>query len=134
MFLYSGIPQTVTCGMENDCTTITATLRLLRLIVKHALELQTVLESGLATTPTRPWKGIIPQLFSRLSHPEPYVRRRVSELLCRVAEDAPHLITFPAVVGAAAGGARLQDMTMGTSTSREFCARTRFSNLRAGVI
>jgi PI-3-kinase-related kinase SMG-1 len=48
------------------------------------------------------------------------VRRRVSELLCRVAEDAPHLITFPAVVGAAAGGARLQDMTMGTSTSREF--------------
>lgn len=106
--------------MENNCTTITATLRLLRLIVKHALELQTVLESGLATTPTRPWKGIIPQLFSRLSHPEPYVRRRVSELLCRVAEDAPHLITFPAVVGAAAGGARLQDMTMGTSTSREF--------------
>ena len=106
--------------MENNCTTITATLRLLRLIVKHALELQTVLESGLATTPTRPWKGIIPQLFSRLSHPEPYVRRRVSELLCRVAEDASHLITFPAVVGAAAGGARLQDMTMGASTSSEF--------------
>lgn len=120
IFLFSDILQTVTGGMENNCTTITATLRLLRLIVKHALELQTVLESGLATTPTRPWKGIIPQLFSRLSHPEPYVRRRVSELLCRVAEDAPHLITFPAVVGAAAGGARLQDMTMGTSTSREF--------------
>ncbi|KAJ8664855.1 hypothetical protein QAD02_006517 [Eretmocerus hayati] len=84
----------------NDCDTITATLRLLRLVVKHASELQNVLESGLSTTPTGPWKEIIPQLFSRLSHPESYVRTRVSELLSRVAESSPHLITFPAVVGA----------------------------------
>lgn len=98
-----------------DCTTITATLRLLRLIVKHALELQTVLEAGLASTPTQPWKAIIPQLFSRLNHPESYVRRRVSELLCRIAEDAPHLITFPAVVGAVEGGVsqlELAEMTL----------------------
>ena len=46
--------------------------------------------------------GIIPQLFSRLSHPETYVRQSVSELLCRVAQDAPHLIVYPAVVGASA--------------------------------
>ncbi|XP_066595255.1 serine/threonine-protein kinase SMG1 isoform X2 [Prorops nasuta] len=88
---------------SNDCDTITATLRLLKLIVKHAYELQNVLESGLSTTPTGPWKEIIPQLFSRLSHPESYVRTQVSELLCRVAENSPHLITFPAVVGAASG-------------------------------
>lgn len=44
---------------------------------------------------------IIPQLFSRLNHHEPYVRKRVSELLCRVARDSPHLIIFPTVVGAA---------------------------------
>ncbi|XP_043258587.1 serine/threonine-protein kinase SMG1 isoform X3 [Colletes gigas] len=87
----------------NHCDTITATLRLLRLVVKHALELQNVLESGLSSTPTAPWKEIIPQLFSRLSHPESYVRTRVSELLCRVAENSPHLITFPAVVGAVSG-------------------------------
>ncbi len=43
--------------------------------------------------------GIIPQLFSRLNHPEQYVRQSVSELLCRVAMDAPHLIVYPAVVG-----------------------------------
>ena len=43
--------------------------------------------------------GIIPQLFSRLNHPEPYVRQSVSDLLCRVAHDAPHLIVYPAVVG-----------------------------------
>lgn len=91
-------------GRNTECNTITATLRLLRLVVKHAMELQDVLDGGLATTPTHPWKVIIPQLFSRLNHPELYVRQRVSELLCRVAEDAPHLITFPAVVGAVEGG------------------------------
>lgn len=89
-----------------ECNTVTVTLRLLRLIVKHALELQSVLENGLEDTPTHPWKVIIPQLFSRLNHPEAYVRKRVSELLCRVAEDAPHLITFPAVVGALEGGVK----------------------------
>ncbi|KAJ8940266.1 hypothetical protein NQ314_010760 [Rhamnusium bicolor] len=89
---------------STECNTITITLRLLRLIVKYALELQNILEDGLQTTPTQPWKVIIPQLFSRLNHPECYVRHRVSDLLCRVAEDAPHLITFPAVVGALEGG------------------------------
>lgn len=78
---------------------VIATLRLLRLLVKHAWELRNVLESGLASTPTAPWKGIIPQLFSRLSHPESYVRQSISDLLCRVAQDAPHLIVYPAVVG-----------------------------------
>lgn len=87
----------------NDCGTITATLRLLRLVVKYASELQGALESGLSSTPTGPWKEIIPQLFSRLSHPESYVRTRVAELLCRIAESSPHLITFPAVVGAVSG-------------------------------
>ena len=47
--------------------------------------------------------GIIPQLFARLSHPENYVRRSVSELLCRVAQDAPHLIVYPAIVGSTSG-------------------------------
>ncbi|XP_014477330.1 PREDICTED: serine/threonine-protein kinase SMG1 isoform X2 [Dinoponera quadriceps] len=93
----------LTKNESNECDTITATLRLLRLVVKHALELQDVLEAGLSTTPTTPWKQIIPQLFSRLSHPEAYVRTQVSELLCRVAENSPHLITFPAVVGAVSG-------------------------------
>lgn len=91
--------QSESDSSDGDCSIVTATLRLLRLIVKHALGLQDVLEEGLATTPTSPWKVIIPQLFARLNHHEPYVRRRVSELLCRVAQDSPHLIIFPAVVG-----------------------------------
>ena len=35
-----------------------ATLRLLRLLVKHAGELRQYLEHGLETTPTAPWRGI----------------------------------------------------------------------------
>ena len=37
---------------------VTATLRLLRLLVKYAGELKTELEDGFATTPTKPWKGV----------------------------------------------------------------------------
>ena len=36
---------------------VTATLRLLRMLVKHAWELRDVLEEGLAGSPTAPWKG-----------------------------------------------------------------------------
>lgn len=86
-----------------------ATLRLLRLMVKHASELRDVLEVGLANTPTAPWKGIIPQLFARLNHPESYVRRSISDLLCRVTAAAPHLIVFPAVVGSSAVLGEIKD-------------------------
>ena len=44
--------------------------------------------------------GIIPQLFSRLNHPENNVRQSVSDLLCRVGQDSPHFIIYPAIVGA----------------------------------
>ena len=44
--------------------------------------------------------GIIPQLFSRLNHPEANVRQSVSDLLCRVGKDSPHYIIYPAIVGA----------------------------------
>ena len=47
-------------GIKNsdDDSNVTATLRLLRLLVKHAGELRSELEEGLVKTPTRPWKGI----------------------------------------------------------------------------
>ncbi|KAH8266834.1 hypothetical protein KR026_005016 [Drosophila bipectinata] len=84
----------------DDSNLVTTTLRLLRLIVKHASSLQEVLEQGLRHTPIGPWKVIIPQLFSRLNHHEPYVRKSVCALLCRLAESRPQLVIFPAVVGA----------------------------------
>ena len=42
---------------SDDDSNVTATLRLLRLVVKHAGELRSELEKGLVNTPTRPWKG-----------------------------------------------------------------------------
>ena len=82
-----------------DDMDVTATLRLLRLLVKYAIELKVELEAGFLTTPTKPWKGIIPQLFSRLNHPDNNVRQSVLSLLCRVGADTPHYIIYPAVVG-----------------------------------
>ena len=56
---------------SDDDSNVTATLRLLRLLVKHAGELRTELEEGLVKTPTRPWKGII-------FHPERAIRQFVN--------------------------------------------------------
>ena len=40
-----------------DDMNVTASLRLLRLLVKYAGELKSELENGFNTTPTKPWKG-----------------------------------------------------------------------------
>jgi PI-3-kinase-related kinase SMG-1 len=89
-------------GSAKEQRVISATLRLLQLIVKHSLELQDVLQEGLAETPSRCWRAIIPQLFSRLNHPVKVVRNRISDLLSRIAEDHPHLVIYPAIVGSMA--------------------------------
>lgn len=89
---------------------VSATLRIVKLLVKYAVELKEELQSGLASTPTQPWKGIIPQLFCRLNHPEAYVRQSISELLSRIARDFPHLIIYPAVVGSQDGPTRIENV------------------------
>lgn len=81
------------------------------------MELKEDLQSGLLTTPTQPWKGIIPQLFCRLNHPEAYVRQSLSDLLCRIARDLPHLIVYPAVVGSQDGPTRIENMHKQTDTA-----------------
>ena len=48
-----------------DDMNVTASLRLLRLLVKYAGELKSELESGFATTPTKPWKGKLLLYVSR---------------------------------------------------------------------
>ncbi|KAM3597338.1 uncharacterized protein V6R79_003264 [Siganus canaliculatus] len=93
---------------SNDDVIVMATLRLLRLLVKHASELREGLELGLSSTPTAPWRGIIPQLFSRLNHPEAYIRQSICSLLCRVAQDSPQLILYPAIVGSISLGGETQ--------------------------
>ena len=87
---------------EKEQKVISATLRLLQLIVKHSFELQESLQEGLDQTPSHCWKAIIPQLFSRLNHPVKVVRNRISDLLCRIANDHPNLVIYPAIVGSMA--------------------------------
>ncbi len=47
-----------------DDMNVTASLRLLRLLVKYAGEIKAELESGFATTPTKPWKGLFVCMFT----------------------------------------------------------------------
>ena len=89
---------------------ISSTLRIIKILVKYAVELKDELQRGLLETPTEPWKDIIPQLFCRLNHPEAYVRQSISDLLCRIAKDLPHLIVYPAVVGSQDGPTRIENM------------------------
>ena len=99
--------------------TTAATLRLLHLTVNHPLELHEVFQLGMSSTPSAQWIGIIPQLFSRLNHPVPIVKQRISDLLSRISETYPHLIIFPAVVGS---------LTTGSQTSQTL------NNIFAGTV
>lgn len=64
--------------------------------------------------------GIIPQLFSRLNHPEQYVRRSIAELLCRVAQHSPHLIIYPVVVATTASDPRAQNALKSATLDEQF--------------
>ena len=86
-------------GAAVDDVNIMATLRLLRLLVRHGVELQDTLTDGFESTPSSAWQLIVPQLFARLSHPSAYVQDQVLHLLQKISKDAPHQIVYPAVVG-----------------------------------
>ena len=78
---------------------VSATLRVTHLTVTYVFDLQQSLATSLKIVPTGHWRKIIPQLFSRLNHPVKLVRDSISELLCTIARDYPHMIIYPAVVG-----------------------------------
>ncbi|KAI8926183.1 hypothetical protein BC831DRAFT_426088, partial [Entophlyctis helioformis] len=78
---------------------ITTTLRLIRLFTKYGMALKQAFTDGFANTPSTPWVPVIPQLFSRLHHPEPVVRLAIASLLCQIGASAPHLIMYPVIVG-----------------------------------
>jgi PI-3-kinase-related kinase SMG-1 len=75
------------------------TLRLLRVLVRYPQQLRTIFETSLANMPTVAWKRLIPQLFSRLNHPDSFVRDYVTNLLIRIAKDFPQLILYTVIVG-----------------------------------
>lgn len=97
----------------DDESNTAVTLRILRLLVKYATELKDdMMQQGLASTPSQCWTNIIPQLFARLNHPEPYIRQSISKLLCRIAKEYPHLIIYPAVVGSQDGPTKIIQSSM----------------------
>ena len=59
------------------------------MLAKHSGGLKNVLEEGLRNSSVESWLEIVPQLFSRLHHPEPYVRTAITELLERIAQQRP---------------------------------------------
>jgi hypothetical protein len=78
---------------------ITATLRLLHLLVNFSDELSDVLATGFRGTTTTCWQDIIPQMFAHLGHPDQEVRQQVKILLSRLGKIHPHLVVYSVVVG-----------------------------------
>ncbi|KAI8897600.1 hypothetical protein BC833DRAFT_36026 [Globomyces pollinis-pini] len=78
---------------------LTTTLRLIRIFVLYGVALQNTFKDKFVTTPIPPWKNVIPQLFSRLTHPEPLVREEITKLLCRIGVEYPHLVIYPTLLG-----------------------------------
>lgn len=63
--LFSGEQAGSSPGLDD--MNVTASLRLLRLLVKYAGELKAELETGFISTPTKPWKGEIINESVRIS-------------------------------------------------------------------
>ncbi|KAJ3272712.1 Serine/threonine-protein kinase smg1 [Terramyces sp. JEL0728] len=78
---------------------ITSTLRVVRIFVRYGIAMDGLFTTGFKDTPLVPWKNVIPQLFSRLHHPEEFVRKEIANLICRIGGSTPHLIIYPAILG-----------------------------------
>ena len=83
----------------DDASNVLVTLRLLRVLVRYPQQLRSIFETGFAQMPTVAWKRLIPQLFSRLNHPDSIVRDNVTNLLIRIAKDFPQSILYSVIVG-----------------------------------
>jgi phosphatidylinositol kinase/protein kinase (PI-3 family) len=86
--------------MRKQGDVITATLRLIRIFAKYGVALHSTFHSGFLDTPLSFWKNVIPQLFSRLYHPETIVCNEITDLLCRITTEYSHLMCYPAILGA----------------------------------
>ena len=87
----------------------------LRLLLRHATDLQSDFAAGMAATPALGWSGVVPQLFARLAHPEPTVRSHVQTLLIAIGRRLPQLVLCPAIVGADETPAILEDAVVSTA-------------------
>jgi len=84
---------------DQECNMTKIALRLLHVFENYGIYIVRVYREGFANTPIAPWEKIIPQLFTRLDHPEPFVQDQICSLICRIGIISPHLIVYPAIVG-----------------------------------
>ncbi|KAI8144500.1 hypothetical protein BJV82DRAFT_537101 [Fennellomyces sp. T-0311] len=77
---------------------MTATLRLLRMLVKYSDALQSVFFGNIEQVSIEPWKKIIPQLFARLNHPSSVVQKVIGQLLDRICDEYPREIIYDIIV------------------------------------
>ncbi|XP_064478014.1 serine/threonine-protein kinase SMG1-like isoform X2 [Ornithodoros turicata] len=78
----------------------TAALRVVRLVACLGPLLGPAMEESLASCPIGPWKALVPQLLSLLTHPEACVQTTIQNLLEQVGRVAPHLLVYPLTVQA----------------------------------
>ncbi|KAJ3024134.1 UNVERIFIED_CONTAM: hypothetical protein HDU68_008315 [Siphonaria sp. JEL0065] len=90
--------ETDSVNSKGDAKT-TVVLRLLRLLTAYGDNLESMFGSYFAQTPLEPWLGVIPQLFSCLSHSNNSISSHVVGLLTRIAASFPDLIVYYFVVG-----------------------------------
>ncbi|KAF0737962.1 hypothetical protein Ae201684_005958 [Aphanomyces euteiches] len=97
-----GYIKYLSCASPSSLTShgIIVTLRLLSILVKQGSEtsMKSVLDMTVRDSPLQPWERVVPQLLSRLAHPDPIASSRVESILMRLASHSPHLIVYPAVV------------------------------------
>ncbi|KAG4095233.1 hypothetical protein H8356DRAFT_996929 [Neocallimastix lanati (nom. inval.)] len=84
---------------DQECNMTKITLRLLHVFENYGIYIVREYREGFANTPISPWEKIIPQLFARLDHPEPFVQDQICSLICRIGIVSPHLIVYPTIVG-----------------------------------
>ncbi|KAI9339034.1 hypothetical protein BDR26DRAFT_396545 [Obelidium mucronatum] len=74
-------------------------LKLIRLLTLYGEDLDAEFEKGFEETPCPTWFGVVPQLFSCVSHPKAAVSNHAVNILCRIAAKSPNVLVYSFVVG-----------------------------------
>ncbi|KAG2222777.1 hypothetical protein INT45_013141, partial [Circinella minor] len=91
---------------------MTATLRLLRMLVKYSDALQSIFCEKIEHVSIEPWKRIIPQLFARLNHPSNVVQTVISQLLRRICDEYPREIIYDIIVSSSSSKTNHESKTL----------------------
>ncbi|KAI8975372.1 hypothetical protein BDF20DRAFT_836780 [Mycotypha africana] len=83
---------------ETTSMSVTAALRLLRILTKYGESLRQTFEKHVETAQIKLWKLIIPQLFAQLNHHNSFVQSTVTKIILRICEEYPSDIIYDVIV------------------------------------